>query len=244
MNFEIININNTQKFSIERKTFACVKVSFEKNKDEEFLNKVILEAQETSTKVNKKGANTSIARIEGQILIDNLMGIISECACVWVINNLLECDFLKRNCSTSSIDQIDITSITNKNIEVRSSGVRNGIEFALFCKNKDNIQYIDVLGPYINSYKKAEAERDLYLRVVYPFDYREIECTVESLLGMSFYITGGATKEMMNDPTLYYIKDMKTPGSRIAQNTQYKVIPIGKSYDIKELICFIKNNWL
>lgn len=63
MNFEIININNTQKFSIERKTFACVKVSFEKNKDEEFLNKVILEAQETSTKVNKKGANTSIARI-------------------------------------------------------------------------------------------------------------------------------------------------------------------------------------
>ena len=58
-------------------------------------------------------------------------------------------------------NQIDIRLATGRTIEVRSSCVRNGIEFAVFMKKKeiDGQQYFDVIGPYTNGYKPGKALR-------------------------------------------------------------------------------------
>lgn len=65
-------------------------------------------------------------------------------------------------------EQIDINLASGATIEVRSSCVRNGLNFALFKVNKDHKQYIYVIGPYYNvTYKSYENMKDFYMRVIY-----------------------------------------------------------------------------
>lgn len=99
--------------------------------------------------------------------------------------------------SSNSNNQIDIQLLSGKTIEVRSSCIINGLEFALFSVNrKTDKQYIDVIGPYYNkAYKKYENIKDYYMRVIYVGETASVFSGVLNGEDVVLYITGGATKK-------------------------------------------------
>ena len=79
--------------------------------------------------------------------------------------------------------------------------------------------------------------KDFYLRCLYHFDNREKTKFISTVKdqGVVVYLIGGASLEMMQDESLYIIKNMKE-GSELGFNvdgtlTEYKAIPIPKSKD-------------
>lgn len=53
---------------------------------------------------------------------------------------------------------------------------------------------------------------------------------------LRLYITGGATKEMMNDPQQYKIKHLIPAGGEVEIESDYRVIPLAKSLDAIEFL--------
>ncbi len=147
-----------------------------------------------------------------------------------------ECLFFTE--TDTSKNQIDIRLATGRTIEVRSSCVRNGIEFAVFMKNKeiDGQQYFDVIGPYTNGYKPGESFKDYYMRVLYHCDKREFMRTILGRDEIVLYITGGATEAMMKNPDYYQIKHLTPAGGEVQRESDYQVIPLGKSLDFHEFL--------
>lgn len=243
MNYNIINFKNTayKSVAIERPNFNCAEISLDKT-DKLFIDQILEEANIFASKVNPHGANSSTIRHEKTKHIDAVTGILSERISEKVLNAIIKKPYFSLIPSLSSYDQIDMATTDGKTAEIRSSCIRNGIEFALFCKNKNtNIQYIDVLGPYVNNYKSHENERDLYVRVIFPYNKSDVLSLLQNLTSFTFYLTGGATKQMMNDTNYFIIKHLTPENSDVQFESDYKVIPLGKSYDILEFIAYIKN---
>ena len=57
---------------------------------------------------------------------------------------------------------------------------------------------------------------------------------------LTLYITGGATKEMMQNDKIYQIKHLVPAGGDVEIESDYRVIPLGKSLDIVDFISSIK----
>lgn len=170
----------------------------------------------------KGGANSSEERADDIIEIDNKSGLIAELACEEILSWLYGKNNVTKPSNKSSHNQIDIM-IAGKTIEVRSSCVRNGIDFAIFSPDKKNgnDSYFDVIGPYSNGYKPGEVEKKQF----------------DSLLMKEYlrlYITGGATKQMMNDPLKYKVKHLIPAGGEVETEADYRVIPLAKSLDVTE----------
>lgn len=122
---------------------------------------------------NDTGANTGMNRKSEKKYIDALSGVIAEFATSKFFN-----DFLNDNWSayrpivTTTLNQVDI-SLNYKEIpykvEVRSSFVRNGIEFALYALNYQGRTHFDVLGTYKQEVHKSnfESVKDLFMRVLF-----------------------------------------------------------------------------
>lgn len=156
--------------------------------------------------------------------LDSFTGIIAEVISQKMFNEYFNIKAERPKFITSK-NQIDILlDISNKQytVEVRSSMIRNGINFALFNRFK-GVPYFDVIGPYCqNDYKiDFESLRDIYIRVL--FDVNSFKSSTQKLDGifqskLPFYIIGGVkgktiqqankiksmTKEVVENPGLYY----------------------------------------
>lgn len=228
-------------YSIKKKESICLEVVV--STESEWYKKVYEIAKKIEDKLNPGQANSSEIRDEDIVEIDNLAGVIAEYVCYDVLKFELEGDkTVEKPSSKGSFNQIDISLAEGKKtIEVRSSCVKNGIEFALFAKPKGETeeQYFDVIGPYSNEYKPGEALKDYYMRVIYCCEKQEfIEKVKEKELQL--YITGGATREMMEDPQVRQIKHLKPEGGEVKVESDYYVVPLGKSLDYKSFIEIIR----
>ncbi len=226
---ENLNIYN----SVNRAEFTCLEIDIPTNSN--FMRKTYAYAQEIFPRLNIGQANSSEDRALSVVEVDNLSGLIAEMACKEIMDWRYGKEKILKPESRSSYNQIDLKLYNDRTIEVRSSCVRNGIDFALFAKNKkpDEEQYFDVIGPYTNGYKEAEGYKDYYMRVLYECDKMHfMELLHRPTLRM--YITGGATKAMMCDPDIYQIKHLTPAGGQVQEESDYRVVPLAKSLDIHQ----------
>ena len=231
-------IKFTEKYD-DSNGFTCLEVHIKNNS--EYFKRIEAYARRLSDAVNPGQANTSKKRDNEIIYINNLSGQIAETTCERILKYYLGDKNVYRPESDTSKNQIDIKLINNKSIEVRSSCIRNGIEFALFQKDKNNSeqQYVDVIGPYRNEYKNNEQYKDYYMRALFICDTKDFLQFI-SQDTISFYITGGATGDMMKDPKYYQSKHLSPKGGQVVIESDYDVIPLGKSLDFPKFINILK----
>jgi hypothetical protein len=223
-------------YGIDRKSFRCIELNIPTTGD--WMLEIKEKAKKIEGKLNAGQANTSEERDATTIEIDNLSGLIAEYACDAIFRLYLGKDNVLKPASESSKNQIDIALIEGKKtIEVRSSCVKNGIDFALFATPTPGTgkQYFDVIGPYSNGYKPGECEKDFYMRVLFCCEKKSFLSLLDQPI-LKLYITGGATKEMMNDPSIYQIKHLIPAGGDVDVESDYRVVPLGKSLDIADFI--------
>ena len=234
------NSNVPDYLKISRKKFEVIKVVFDKE-DDKLKAEIYRSAQNLAENTHDGAANSSNQREYNTKLKDALAGEISEKVSITLINKNFGEGTANSTSFTTANGQIDIKLSNNKTIEVRSSCIRNGIDFALFSKNKYKLdeQYVDILGPYSNSYKPDEIKKNYYLRVLY-------HCDKDNFLNyfnsdnFAAYIVGGATWDMMGNEELYQIKNLIPEGAAVRNKTNYRVIPIGKALDIMQLLEKVK----
>lgn len=237
---QVRNSTEYNGYKIDRKTFRCLEINIPTSG--EWLRRIKEKAEEVEGKLNAGQANSSEERDALTIKIDNLSGLIAEYACDEILRIYIGKDKVIKPSSASAKNQIDIAlSKGKKTIEVRSSCVKNGIDFALFATSAPGTkkQYFDVIGPYSNGYKPGECEKDYYMRVLYCCEKKNFLKLLEQPT-LKLYITGGATKEMMNDTSIYQIKHLVPAGGEVEVESDYRVVPLGKSLDIADFIEKIK----
>lgn len=240
---EMVRINtfNIER-GIDRKKFRCLEINIPTKS--EWMHDIIEKAKRIEGKLNTGQANSSENRDSETVKIDNISGLIAEYTCAEILRRYLGKENVVKPSSEISRNQIDI-ALNNgkKTIEVRSSCVKNGIDFALFASSKPKTgeQYFDVIGPYSNGYKFGECEKDYYMRVFYCCDKKIFTTLLEQPM-LKLYITGGATKEMMNNADVYQIKHMIPAGREVDIESDYRVVPLGKSLDIVDFIETIRSN--
>ena len=218
--------NNLQGNNIVFKT-VCFK--FEYEEDKQILDAIKNRGYELAAKVNPAAANYGdINRLPEQIKRNCVAGVLAEYCWKYLINERAKREIVLETEFTGSSMQIDlITSNANKKIEVRSSFPRNGIDFAIFNPKHQ----FDILGPYSNTIKPGEIQKDYYVRTLYPFESKDFF----SRFGTSIevYLTGGATWDMMISPSFSKTKDL-VPEDVIIDNVRksvYKVIPLSLALD-------------
>lgn len=232
--------NRCYATGVGRSEFVCMEVNIPK--ESAFFQRVLTYAQRITPNLNARGANTSEARAREIVEIDNMSGLVAELACEDILKWLYGSDNVKKPNNESSNNQIDII-VGDKTIEVRSSCVRNGIDFAIFAPDKKNgnDSYFDVIGPYSNGYKPGEIPRDYYMRVLYEVEKKHFKSLLMKEY-LSLYITGGATNEMMNDPKRYKVKHLVPAGGEVEIESDYRVIPLAKSLDAIEFFEVIERD--
>lgn len=226
--------NKTGRYnSVDRDDFVCLEINIPC--ESQWMKRVYSHARKIVPKLNVGQANSSESRELSIVEIDNLSGLIAEYACEEILNWRYGKKYIVKPESNTSHNQIDLKLYNGKTIEVRSSCVRNGIDFAIFAQNKNvkGEQYFDVIDPYSNEYKKNEFLKDYYMRVLYECDKRKFLDLLEGPT-LRLYITGGATKTMMNDADCYQIKHLTPLGGQVRIESDYRVIPLSRSLDINE----------
>lgn len=232
------NKNSTYN-SVERDGFVCLEINIMKKS--QWMKRVCSYAQKIVPNLNVGQANSSELRELSVVEIDNLSGLIAEYACEEILRWRYGKNLIVKPENNTSYNQIDLKLYNGKTIEVRSSCVRNGIDFAIFAQNRnaEGEQYFDVIGPYSNGYKKTELLKDYYMRVLYECDKRNFLNLLEGPK-LRLYVTGGATKTMMNDVNYYQIKHLTPAGGQVRVESDYRVIPLSKSLDIKEFFAVLE----
>lgn len=233
---QICNIKNCKSYyTTDRLSFRCLKVEILAN--DPFLEDVRREAATINNCLNSHSASAGVIRSDETVTADNLIGLIAEHVCYEILKNELGTKKVIKPTSGNSYNQVDIRLFTGKTIEVRSSCIRNGIEFALFSVNRsNNQQYIDVIGPYYNmAYKSYENIKDFYMRVIYVGDTDSVFLNIVNGENIVLYITGGATKQMLEKNG--YAKYMTSPAdTRAKKKGNYLVVPMSDSFDYTDFI--------
>lgn len=239
---ETLRINNlTKDWRTTRDDFQCVKMKIPTNST--FLKRILSYAEKIEKKLNKGQANSSEERNETTVKIDNLAGLIAEMACKRFLEWRYGKDMIIGQLNDNSKNQIDIMLSNSKTIEVRSSCVKKGIDFALFAKdNKSpNSQYFDVIGPYTNNYKHGEILKDYYMRVLYEGNKENFLKQLQKS-EISLFITGGATKAMMEDKNFYQIKHLIPVDGQVQAESEYRAIPLSMSLDAKDFFSVLEKD--
>ena len=227
---------------------------------------ILKEAEILCLGANSTGANTGISRSNEKKYIDSLSGTMAEFAVTKFLNMGLGLE-AKRPTVTTTHNQVDISFQYNQKtytVEVRSSFVQNGIDFALYGFNKNtNKTFFDVLGPYKQENHKTDFEsvKDLFMRVLFDikdqskdgFDkdkdfYTDKEHFIKKYItdDKPFYIIGGLSGNTIMKEN--YIKQLTprdltqypagiTPG-------EYYVAQISNIADIDQLLEYRKNQYL
>lgn len=203
--------------------------------DKELISELLDQASALANQVAKNSANdASYVRRRDRLIRNALAGLLSERAWRLAVNKLTNRETLSSTPFVRSYDQIDLVSDEGKTIEVRSSFPRGGLAFAL-CHPEHEF---DVIGPYTNDYKTHEVAKDIYVRTLFPFDESELLNKLEGD-GVEMYLTGGATKEMFENPEKFALKSMTAADdiSLVGEGTpsRYKVIPFSKALDTFEV---------
>lgn len=219
--------------SVDRNNFECLEINI--SNESKWMKRVCSYAQKIVPNLNVGKANSSEVRELSVVEIDNLSGLIAEYACEEILKWRYGKNLIIKPENNTSYNQIDLKLYNGKTIEVRSSCVRNGIDFAIFAQNKsvEGEQYFDVIGPYSNGYKKTELLKDYYMRVLYECDKRNFLTLLEGPM-LRLYLMGGATKNMMEDTNYYQIKHLTPAGGQVRIESDYRVIPLSRSLDINE----------
>lgn len=222
------------------KTYNVVKVVFNRSNTYDFnlLQEIYYKGIELSNLVRANAANEgNRVRDENILRINAISGILAEYAWKEYINYRANRNIVDFTEYIDPREQIDLQIInTNIKIEVRSSFVKNGLQFAL-CNKKYRF---DVLGPYTNVYKPNETFKDFYLRTLYPFDTSKFDEYFNNDI-VEVYLTCGATLEMMNNINIYVYKDLIPAEALIDVNSNYRVIPFERSLDTIDITQNILN---
>lgn len=126
---------------------------------------------------NVVAAATGLHRDQQTVYLDNLFGAIAQ-ACV--------CDYLMQN-GEGEISSLNNQLIYNdKIITVRSSVIRNGIEFALFNTNNVGDHYVNLLGDYTGNSNSSE----YYFQVLFSGDRDNLLQDIRSNC-VETYLIGG-----------------------------------------------------
>ncbi|MBI9008449.1 MAG: hypothetical protein JEZ05_00330 [Tenericutes bacterium] len=231
MNYESLVIDCTKVFQGITKSYNMVKVRFDRRNEEDLaiLQAIETEAKKLAPSVNKQAASETEKTRDTETLYANaLAGMLSEHAWKHYLNSgvLQNGVTVSSTESKTSINQIDLLSSNGKTIEVRSSGVKNGIKFAL-CNSE---HMFDILGPYTNGVKPTAIYKDIYLRTLFNYDLSKLVTIFKENI-IIVYLLGGATKSMMQDPTVYEIKSMKKDDPNGPEGSEYYSIKYSKALD-------------
>ncbi|APZ49750.1 hypothetical protein BW721_08940 [Jeotgalibaca sp. PTS2502] len=188
----------------------------------------------------KYAANGGYERSEDIQLKDSFAGILAEFATLDFLNRNYP-QSAKRPIVTNIKNQIDIEwDYRNEKvyIEVRSSFVKNGIDFALYAvDNRTGRTFFDIIGPYYQlRYKKDyETTKDLYFRVFFEGDKTRF---IDNYISKNapFYLVGAMSGK---DIIMQGIKKtMSSYELNIKKNHggDYFTAPIDKILDIEEFL--------
>jgi hypothetical protein len=236
--------NATYKNSKRVSAFQYVKYVFNyqaDNQDKTILDSLIEKGKVLASSVNKGAANnSSYSRSNARVLNNCIAGVLAEY--VWK-NFLNENGEIVSETPLENVrNQIDLKIISNsKTIEVRSSFPRNGIEFAI-CHP---IYQFDIIGPYDNTYKPNEIQKDFYVRTLFPFESNLILAKLKKN-SFEVYLTGGATWAMMSDDNVSIVKSFipedEISTDRLSTKSNYRVVPYCKALDTLQITEYIKQS--
>lgn len=191
-------------------------------------------------KVNPNAANNSYQSRNFERIKNNcIAGLLAEYAWRHYLNqnNVV----VEETVMQDVAKQIDLKIKSNdKTIEVRSSFPRNGVNFAV-CSSR---YQFDVIGPYSNGYKPSEIQKDYYVRVLYPFESKDLVTKMKST-NFNFYRTGGVNWQMVSNDTIAIEKDFipydEINIDKISQKTKYRVVPFSNALDTIMIAEMIRN---
>ncbi len=207
--------------------------------DKELINEFFQKASKLASQVCSATANDAQRyRTKNTVLANCLAGVISEYFWTKYLNsNKIIVTEPQFNSASNQIDLIIVSN--NKTIEVRSSFPRNGEEFAICHQTYQ----FDILGPYSNSYKPGEIQKDFYVRTLYKLN-RPIDIIKQLKDGnLEIVLAGGATWEMMINPKISKDKTLVPEDSLTNEGrTNYRVVPFCYALDTIEIKEEIENS--
>lgn len=176
--------------------------------------------------VNQAAANdANFKRLPKRRAIDAFMGVLAEAGWLQFINSR----FGPIASSTAFADitaQIDIELSNGERVEVRSSHIKNGLNFGL-CNIEYNFKNI---GPYSNTVKPGEIQKDFYLGSLFEVEKQRLLVMDD----IEFYLVGGSTWGMMESKGY---DDPLTPREAIVPiPSVYKVIRLKDALDAEGVI--------
>lgn len=203
--------------------------------DKYVLDMIGSKSDKLASDVYSGAANISQTTRDAERIRSNaISGVLSEYAWKLFLNSASLELLVKETMFIDAASQIDLETIFGaKTIEVRSSFPRNGINFAICHQTYE----FDILGPYSNSYKPLEPQKDFYLRTLYHV-YSPIDFLSEYQKdGFTVFLTGGATWEMMVDDKIAKDKTLLPEDSVdiVREKTEYRVVPFSKALDTREI---------
>lgn len=243
MNFTTYTPKDYTYYTNITRNYDILKFTFSDFTSKEKLE-IINEANHLYNNTNSKGANTGLIRNNMTKWNDCIAGILAEFAVANFLSQLSEVIQVTRPKVISSKNQVDLI-LKNKNnvydIEVRSSFVKNGIEFALYGIDRNNTNaiyknknYFDILGPYKQQVYKEDFEstKDLYFRVLFNGKKYDVENRFIKN-NESFYIIGAIKGKDLIE--LNYLKTLKTSDAINIIPGNYYVAPIKMITDAKSI---------
>lgn len=202
------------------RTFFVVRCELIKGSEE--YNDILSRATELAKLVNAKAANQSdIERNFQRRLNDSFGGLCAEYGWEKAINMVFG-NIASPTPFTDASIQIDIQLLNGEKLEVRSSFPYKGVKFAI-CNNYATFKNI---GPYSNTVKPGEIQKNLYLCVLFDTQKNDL-LTADSVV---FTLVGGSTWEMM---VKQGVNTSLTPydDDSFAVRSNYKVIKLSDALD-------------
>lgn len=182
-----VNCQDPANVAYVNRIFDIIQCTISKGTPE--YNLLLERAEELARLVNAGAANQSeYDRNLQRRRIDSFGGLCAEFGWEQYINSAFGTIASPTPFTNASV-QIDIQLTNGEKIEVRSSFPRKGVKFGL-CNGYANFKNI---GPYSNSIKAGEVQKNLYLAVLF-------DTPKESLLDsdtITLSLVGGSTWDMM-----------------------------------------------
>lgn len=229
INKVIIDCQNPPNTSYSSRSFYVIQC--ELDKDSEEYGEIFSRAKLLANLVNSKAANhADFSREYNRRLLDAFGGLCAEYGWEKAINMVFD-NIASPTPFTSASIQIDIQLSHGEKIEVRSSFPYKGVQFAI-CNNYANFKNI---GPYSNSVKPGEIQKNFYLCVLFDTPKHKLLSSDKVI----FTLVGGSTWEMMlrigmNVPLVPLDDDS------FAVKSTYKVVKLIDSLDARQIMSEIE----
>lgn len=209
--------------NVER-VFNVIECSIQRGSEE--YNACVEKARQLAEVVNAGAANhAEINRLPRRRVNDAIMGVLAEEGWLQFINSKFD-NIAEYTPFEDPTAQIDIQLSNGEMIEIRSSFVRNGVKFGI-CHDRFNFKNI---GPYSNTIKPGEVQKDLYLAVL--FDTPKDQLLNNQVI--RFTLVGGSTWEMMERIGFNNALTPEDDLAPIASN--YRVIQLKNTLDAGQII--------